>query len=137
MTPERRVKEALIDGFYKVFGNANAWHTSFVAGPVQQAGRPDFVLCVGGCTVWVEVKAKKNGLSDLQRRVLSRMTAAGCRVMVLRGAIDPLSNRLSGIESWVFDPDETDGASRATLWLGPTTAASHEFWDHVFAGKAP
>lgn len=127
MTPERRVKNALIDGFYHVYGNTTAWHTSFVGGPVQKAGRPDYVLVRDGTTIWVEAKANRNGLSKLQQRVMSRMVASGAVVMIVRGEVEE-TGRIVGIESWAHGRDLLVSKWTFAEMKGP------EFWHYLFTG---
>ena len=134
MTPESTVKKDITAGFYECFGMEKAWHTSFVAGPIQQAGRPDYIFVADDHTVWIEAKANRNGLSSLQRRVFARMVASGARVIVVRGAIDELSRKVSKLEAWVYEPDV---AHPTPVPFYPQDLKGPVFWRWAFGISAP
>lgn len=52
--------------------------------PMQQAGMPDFIIVIGGRTLWVEVKSSSGKVTPLQQHTIQQIMAAGGEVVVVR-----------------------------------------------------
>lgn len=50
----------------------------------QEPGVPDFIICIGGCAVGIEVKMPGNDLSDVQQEHKDRMVQSGWFYYIVR-----------------------------------------------------
>lgn len=79
-TPESKVKADVV----KVLKKCGAYYFFPATGGYGRSGVPDIVACLNGKFVGIECKAGKNTLTELQRKELKAIRAAGGVAIVVR-----------------------------------------------------
>jgi hypothetical protein len=94
-TPEAKVKNAVV----KILKRHNIYYFFPATHGYGRSGVPDIIACHDGTFFGIECKAGDNQPTELQKRELQRIQAAGGRTMVVRESnLDHLEKFLDFIE---------------------------------------
>ena len=99
MKPETKLRKRLVLPFLRSL--KNTWFE-----PIQQLaiqGTPDFLLCVRGLFVALELKSEKGRLSPLQRRKLQMVEKAqGIAIVANPGNWKEVKQRLTNLDGGII-----------------------------------
>ena len=84
MTPEGKAKRKISE-FLKSMEDYGVWYFMPIGGQYGKKGIPDYIICICGQFVGVEVKAfsSRNKVTKIQQRVLNDIRAAGGAAVVV------------------------------------------------------
>ena len=89
MTPETKLKNAVVKMLRKQkFAGVSLWWMKLHGGAMQQAGVPDLLIVFRGRPIFVELKAGKRNLTNLQALSLSEIGMAGGVTCVARSVVE-------------------------------------------------
>jgi hypothetical protein len=131
--PEAKLKQKLIHGFIAA-SRGEGWYTYLTPSMFQKQGLPDLVFSWPGGDggIWVEAKAGNNPVSELQRRVFSKMARTGVDIRIIRWTADTLDAsgkfRVANLSRWTADGDEQ--GTKAWSW---SKFEQPLFWTSMFA----